>query len=125
MAQATIPRPAAAEAPARFPPGTKLPALAQVGLYARDPLDFLIRFQRRYGDIFTVSFPFYRRLVYVADPALVKTLFTTSPEQAHAGQGNATVLEPALGPSSVLTPGEAPPMRHRKLLPPPFHRQRT
>ncbi|HKB51090.1 MAG TPA: cytochrome P450 [Solirubrobacterales bacterium] len=124
MEQATIPRPAAAEAPARFPPGTKLPALAQVGLYARDPLDFLIRFQRRYGDIFTVSFPFYRRLVYVADPALVKALFTTSPEQAHAGEANATVLEPALGPSSVLTLDEAPHMRQRKLLLPPFHGER-
>jgi cytochrome P450 family 135 len=124
MEQATIPRPPAALAPARFPPGTRLPAFAQVGLYARDPLGFLIRFQRRYGDIFTVSFPFYRRLVYVADPALVKELFTTSPGQAHAGEANATVLEPALGPNSVLTLDEAPHMRQRKLLLPPFHGER-
>jgi len=106
------------------PPGPKLPALAQVGLYARDPLGFLIRFQRRYGDVFTVSFPFYKRLVYVADPGLVKALFTTSPEQAHAGEANATVLEPALGPNSVLTLDEAPHMRQRKLLLPPFHGER-
>jgi cytochrome P450 len=123
MEQATIPRPAAM-APPRFPPGTRLPAVAQVGLYARDPLGFLIRFQRRYGDVFSVSFPFYRRLVYVADPALVKELFTTSPEQAHAGEANATVLEPALGPNSVLTLDEAPHMRQRKLLLPPFHGER-
>jgi cytochrome P450 len=106
------------------PPGTRLPALAQVALYARDPLGFLIRFQRRYGDIFTVSFPFYRRLVYVADPALVKELFTTPPQRAHAGEANATVLEPALGPNSVLTLDEAPHMRQRKLLLPPFHGER-
>ena len=106
------------------PPGSKLPALAQVGLYAHDPLGFLIRFQRRYGDVFTVSFPFYRRLVYVADPALVKELFTTSAEQAHAGEANATVLEPALGPNSVLTLDEALHMRQRKLLLPPFHGER-
>ncbi len=125
MEQATIPRPAAtAPARVRFPPGAKLPAAAQVGLYARDPLGFLIRCQRRYGDIFTVSFPFYRRLVYVADPALVKELFTTSPERAHAGEANATVLEPALGPSSVLTLDEAPHVRQRKLLLPPFHGER-
>jgi cytochrome P450 len=125
MEQATLPRPAAtAPKPARFPPGTKLPAAAQVGLYARDPLGFLIRYQRRYGDMFTVSFPFYRRLVYVADPALVKELFITSPEQAHAGEANATVLEPALGPNSVLTLDEAPHMRQRKLLLPPFHGER-
>jgi cytochrome P450 len=126
MEQATIARPAEA-APAsldRFPPGTRLPAVAQVGLYARDPLGFLIRFQRRYGDIFTVSFPFYRRLVYVADPALVKTLFTTPPERSHAGEANATVLEPALGPNSVLTLDEGAHMRQRKLLLPPFHGER-
>jgi cytochrome P450 len=125
MEQATIPRPTAtAAARERFPPGTRLPAAAQVGLYARDPLGFLIRYQRRYGDMFTVSFPFYQRLVYVADPALVKELFTTSPEQAHAGEANATVLEPALGPNSVLTLDEAPHMRQRKLLLPPFHGER-
>jgi cytochrome P450 len=106
------------------PPGTRLPAVAQVGLYARDPLGFLIRFHRRYGDMFSVSFPFYKRLVYVADPVLVKELFTTPPEQAHAGEANATVLEPALGPNSVLTLDEAAHMRQRKLLLPPFHGDR-
>ena len=71
MEQATLPRPAALS-PAPFPPGSRLPAIAQAVRYVRDPLGFLIRFQRRYGDIFTVSFPFFGRLVYVADPALVK-----------------------------------------------------
>jgi cytochrome P450 len=123
MEQATIERPVAAPA-SGFPPGARTPATAQVLLYARDPLGFLIRLQRRYGDVFSVSFPFYRRLVYVADPALVKQLFTASPEQMHAGEANATVLEPALGPNSVLTLDEAPHMRQRKLLLPPFHGER-
>jgi len=101
-----------------------LPAVAQAGLYALDPLGFLIRFQRRYGDVFSVRFPFFDRLVYVADPALVKEVFTGSPEQLHAGEANATVLEPALGPHSVLTLDEAPHMRQRKLLLPPFHGER-
>ena len=74
------------------------PRALQALRYARDPLGFLIKLQRRYGDIFTISFPFFGRLVYVADPALVKALFTGSPEQFHAGEANATVLEPALGP---------------------------
>jgi cytochrome P450 len=106
------------------PPGPRTPASLQVLAYARDPLGFLIGFQRRYGDVFRVSFPFYKHLVYVADPALVKQLFTTPPEQAHAGEANATVLEPALGPNSVLTLDEAPHMRQRKLLLPPFHGER-
>jgi cytochrome P450 len=125
MEQATIPH-VPADAVPRFgsPPGSKAPSLLQAARYARDPLGFLIRLQRRYGDIFTLSFPFFGRLFYVADPVLVKELFTGSPEQFHAGEANATVLEPALGPNSVLTLDDAPHMRQRKLLLPPFHGER-
>jgi cytochrome P450 len=123
MEQATLSRPAPPAA-AAFPPRSRLPALAQAARYARDPLGFLIRFQRRYGDIFTVSFPYFGRIVYVANPELVKEVFTGSPDQFHAGAANATVLEPALGPNSVLTLDDVPHMRQRKLLLPPFHGER-
>jgi cytochrome P450 len=119
MEQTTIP-----SRPTPGPPGSRLPAALQAIRYAWDPLGFLIRLHRRYGDVFSVRFPYWGRLVYVADPALVKTLFTGSPEQFHAGEANATVLEPALGPNSVLTLDEAPHMRQRKLLLPPFHGER-
>src|ERR1700710_1523466 len=126
MEQATIsPSLAATALRAGTPPGSKAPSLLQALRYARDPLGFLVQLQRRYGDIFTLSFPFFGRLVYVADPALVKELFTGSPEQFHAGEANATVLEPALGPNSVLTLDDAPHMQQRKLLLPPFHGERT
>jgi cytochrome P450 len=125
MEQATI---SSASPPAvrhaGLPPGSKLPSLLQALRYARDPLGFLVQLQRRYGDIFSLSFPFFGRLVYVADPALVKQLFTGPPEQFHAGEANATVLEPALGPNSVLTLDDAPHLQQRKLLLPPFHGER-
>ncbi len=108
----------------RFPPGSKLPAVAQGVRYVRSPLDLLIQLQRRYGDIFSVSFPYFGKIVYVADPDLVKAVFTGSPKQFHAGEANATVLEPALGPNSVLTLDDKPHMRQRKLLLPPFHGER-
>jgi cytochrome P450 len=101
-----------------------MPATLQALRYARDPLGFLTRLQRRYGDIFTIRFPYFGRLVYVTTPDLVKRVFTGSPTQFHAGEANATVLEPALGPNSVLTLDESPHMRQRKLLLPPFHGQR-
>jgi cytochrome P450 len=123
MEQATIRRPTEVVGRAA-PPGSRLPALVQALRYTRDPLGFLIKYHRRYGDVFSVSFPYFGRLVYVADPALVKALFTTSAEQLHAGEANATVLEPSLGPHSVLTLDEAPHMRQRKLLLPPFHGDR-
>jgi cytochrome P450 family 135 len=121
MEQATIPRSSAPSAVPSFPPGPRTPALVQGLRYAREPIDFFARLQRRYGDVFTVSFPYFGRVVYVASPELVKAVFTGAPTQFHAGEANATVLEPALGPNSVLTLDEAPHMRQRKLLLPPFH----
>jgi cytochrome P450 len=93
--------------------------------YVRNPLDFLSGLRRRYGDIFTVRFPFFGKIVYVASPELVKEVFTGSPAVFHAGEANATVLEPALGPSSVLTLDDEPHMQQRKLLLPPFHGERV
>ncbi len=123
MEQATLSRPAALN-PAPFPPGSRLPAIAQAVRYVRAPLGFLTDLQRRHGDIFSVSFPYFGKVVYVADPGLVKAVFTGSPGQFHAGEANATVLEPALGPNSVLTLDDAPHMQQRKLLLPPFHGER-
>jgi len=124
MEQATIPHPPLG-ARREPPPGSRAPSLLQAANYARDPLGFLVKLQRRYGDIFSLRFPFFGRLYYVADPALVKAMFTGSPEQFHAGEANATVLEPALGPNSVLTLDDAPHMQQRKLLLPPFHGERV
>ena len=107
------------------PPGPRAPAALQAIAYARNPLGFLAQCQRRYGDIFTVRFPYFGQIVYVARPDLVKAVFTGSPSVFHAGEANATVLEPALGPNSVLTLDDEPHMRQRKLLLPPFHGERV
>ncbi len=108
-----------------MPPGPRTPALVQGLTYARNPLAFLPRYQRRYGDLFSVRFPFFGEVVYVARPDLVKAIFTGAPSVFHAGEANATVLEPALGPNSVLTLDDEPHMRQRKLLLPPFHGERV
>jgi cytochrome P450 len=124
MEQATLPRAAAGRRDTR-PPGPRTPAIVQALHYARDPLAFLPRHQRRYGDLFSVRFPYFGRVVYVARPDLVKAVFTGAPSVFHAGEANATVLEPALGPNSVLTLDDEPHMRQRKLLLPPFHGERV
>lgn len=122
MEQATLPHPPlAAEG---LPPGPRAPGAVQLLGYARDPLGYLAELQRRYGDIFSVRFPYFGRIVYVAAPELVKAVFTGDPAVFHAGEANASVLEPALGPNSVLTLDDAPHMRQRKLLLPPFHGER-
>jgi cytochrome P450 len=122
MEQATLTHPPLTQT--RLPPGPKTPALVQGIRYILNPLDFLSGYRRRYGDIFTVSIPSFGKLVYVASPELVKELFTSSPAIFHAGEANASVLEPALGPNSVLTLDDAPHMQQRKLLLPPFHGER-
>jgi cytochrome P450 family 135 len=104
-----------------LPPGPRLPAVANALRMWRDPVRFLLGLRRRYGDVVSVSFPSFPRLVYVADPELVKRVFTGDPHRFHAGEANATVLEPALGPHSVLILDEREHMRQRKLLLPPFH----
>jgi cytochrome P450 len=79
------------------------------------------RRRERYGDVFSSHFPFFGRVVYVADPALVKEVFAGDPAVFHAGEANATVLGDALGDNSLLTLDEGRHMSQRKLLLPPFH----
>jgi cytochrome P450 family 135 len=125
MEQATLTRPHPTGSTSSLPPGSRTPPFLQGVRYVRNPLHFLSGLQRRYGDIFTVRFPFFGKLVYVASPELVKEVFTGSPAVFHAGEANATVLEPALGPNSVLTLDDEPHMQQRKLLLPPFHGERV
>jgi cytochrome P450 family 135 len=107
--------------PASFPPGPRTPAIVQAASLWRDPIRLLTGLRSRYGDVFSVRFPSFPRLVYVADPELVKRIFAGDPHLFHAGEANAIVLEPALGPYSVLTLDDEEHMRQRKLLLPPFH----
>src|SRR4051794_11497945 len=67
--------------------------------YTIDPLRFFTKLRDRYGAMFSVHFPSFGRVVYLADPQLVKELFTGDPTQLHAGEANATVLEPGSGPT--------------------------
>jgi cytochrome P450 family 135 len=89
--------------------------------FARDPVGLLERNRRRYGKVFSLSFPAYGRMVYIADPALLREVFTGDPATFHAGEANARALEPILGRHSLLTLDGEEHMRQRKLLLPPFH----
>ncbi len=85
------------------------------------PYGWMIKRRERYGDVFSSHFPFFGRIVYIADPALVKEVFTGDPAVFHAGEANATVLGDALGDHSLLTLDEGRHLSQRKLLLPPFH----
>ena len=106
-----------------LPPGPRLPRLLQAARVTLGPYSWMQKRRERYGDVFTSRFPFFGRVVYVADPALVKQVFTGDPTVFHAGEANATVLGDALGAHSLLTLDEERHMSQRKLLLPPFHGQ--
>jgi cytochrome P450 len=92
--------------------------------FLRDPIGFLRRCQTRYGDVFMTRFPGLGRVVYLADPAETKRVFTGSPALFHTGEANARWLEPALGSASIMNVDDADHLRQRRLLLPPFHGDR-
>jgi cytochrome P450 len=81
----------------------------------------MVKRWRRYGDVFSSRFPIFGRVVYIADPALVKEVFTGDATTLHAGEANTLALGDALGEHSLLTLDEDRHMSQRKLLLPPFH----
>jgi cytochrome P450 family 135 len=106
-----------------YPPGPRLPRLLQATRVMAGPYSWMQKRRERHGDVFASHFPFFGRVVYVADPALIKQVFAGDPAVFHAGEANATVLGDALGEHSLLTLDEGRHLSQRKLLLPPFHGQ--
>lgn len=71
--------------------------------------------------MFTVSVAPYGRMVFVADPALIRQVFTGDPSVFHVGGVRGRVLGPMLGEHSLLLLDEDAHMRERKLMLPAFH----
>jgi cytochrome P450 len=103
------------------PPEPRLPKWLQFLLIWYRTIPYLDWCQRRLGDVFATHSPPFGRLVYVADPAEIKRIFTGDPEQFHAGDANAFVMEPVLGKHSLLVLDDDEHLRERKLLLPHFH----
>src|SRR5437879_3921915 len=100
---------------ATLPPGSRLPSIIQMLEWVLRPVPFLERNIRRYGDCFTVRFVM-GNVVFIANPELIKQIFTGDPDVLHAGEGNATPLEPLVGRHSVLVLDGPEHMRQRKLM---------
>jgi cytochrome P450 len=106
--------------PRQLPPGPSAPsALQTLGWWTR-PAAYLERCRARYGKRFTIRLLGQPPFVVFSDPDDIKQIFTAPPDVLHPGEG-ARILEPVIGPSSVILLDEAPHMRQRKLLLPAFH----
>jgi cytochrome P450 family 135 len=104
-----------------LPPGPSLPMPVQTALVWTRPHRFLHECHRRYGDVFTVRAAPMGTMVYLADPALIRTVFAGDPAVYHAGEAN-SIMRGVLGDSSVLVVDEAEHRARRRELLPPFHR---
>src|SRR5438445_3097668 len=103
-----------------LPPGPRMPALLQtIGWWSR-PLAFLEHCRARYGSRFTVRLSGQSPFVVLCDPEEMKQVFTAPADVLHPGAG-AYILEPVVGPNSVILLDEEPHMHQRKLLLGPFH----
>jgi len=106
-----------------LPPGPRLPAPLQlVGLFRR-PAPFLERCCERYGPAFTLRMPASEPMVFVADPEVVKAVWTRDKVNGLPA-GRRITLQPVLGPRSVLLLEGAEHLRRRRLMLPPFHGER-
>lgn len=95
----------------------------QMTRWIRRPAEMLDDCAERYGDYFTVRLPPNGKMVFISDPKAIKDIFMGDPKVLHAGEGN-RILEPMLGPGSILLLDERAHMHQRKMLLPPFHGQR-
>jgi len=107
-----------------LPDGPRYPRPVQAWLWLKKPTWFLDRCSRAYGDVFTMRLPFGMNMVHVGRPDLVKAVFSGDNDVLRAGEANATILEPLVGPHSVLVLDGPEHLRQRKLLLPAFHGDR-
>jgi cytochrome P450 len=104
----------------QLPPGPRMPsALQTIGWWSR-PTAFAERCRARYGRRFTIRLLGQSPFVIISDPEEIKQVFQAPPEVLHPGEG-ASILEPIVGPNSVILLDEGPHLRQRKLLLPAFH----
>ncbi|MBJ7470493.1 MAG: cytochrome P450 [Solirubrobacteraceae bacterium] len=105
--------------PEGLPPGPRTPAPFQLlGLLTRGR-PFLRRNQERYGDLFTLRLTTLGTWVFPGTTDLIRTAFTAPADVLHTGESN--LLEPILGPYSLLSTDRDQHLRQRRLLLPPFH----
>ncbi len=104
-------------------PGPAAPAAAQTLAWTARPVPFMHRCRAEHGNVFRVHLAEAGEVVFVAEPELIKRIFTADPGVLRAGEGNA-VLEPVVGSRSVLLLDGPAHLRARRLMLPPFHGER-
>src|ERR1700759_3791977 len=85
-----------------LPPGPRAPAAVNTARLMQWPLETLLAWHRRHGDLITVPLLLFGVGVYVAHPDAIGEMFSGDQSDLRAGEANAP-LTPVLGSRSVLT----------------------
>ncbi|MDX6633304.1 MAG: cytochrome family [Solirubrobacterales bacterium] len=117
-ATATAPIPASAPIP-----GPSAPAVVQTAQWLAGPIEFLERCRERYGEAFRVHFLAAGEMVVISDPDALKQLFGQD-RTNRMPKGRTVLLEPVMGPRSILLQEDEEHLRRRRLMLPPFHGER-
>ncbi len=102
-------------------PGPKAPALIQLVQWVAEPLTFMEKCAKQYGDAFQIKLNY--PMVLISHPKAIEEIFKANPKQFDCGVGN-QVLLPLLGDLSLALLDSTPHQRQRQLLMPPFHGER-
>lgn len=84
------------------------------------PIEARLALQRRYGPVFRTNDAIAGPLIHVGDRALIEQIFKWKPDDYNVSEPR-QLMEPVVGPASILLLDGVKHMRMRKLMLPPFH----
>ena len=103
-----------------MPPGPRSPAAVQSTAWVYRPIEFMERNRRRHGPHFRARLGPLRNVVFLSDPAYIKSVLTGPRELLHTGDING-IFRPIIGSDSILVLDGQSHMEARRMLLPPFH----
>ena len=106
--------------PAAEVPGPRMPRPLQSWLGIMRPVQARLTMRERYGPLFRTNDAIAGELFHVADRALVERMFKWKPAEYNVSEPR-QLMEPVVGPTSILLLDADRHLRMRKLMLPPFH----
>jgi cytochrome P450 family 135 len=105
----------------RTVPGPRrAPRALQSLLGVMRPIEARLALRRRYGPVFRTNDSLAGPLIHVGDRDLIEQIFKWKPAEYNVSEPR-QVMEPVVGPASILLLDGARHLRMRKLMLPPFH----
>lgn len=106
-----------------LPAGPSIPELVATYRFIKKPYQLMDQCYREYGDIFSLKLLRLGQAVFIADPDVIRDIFTKHVKKFNAGE-TSSFLEPFLGEHSLLLLDGPEHARQRRLIAPAFHGER-